>query len=127
MGKMSRTKGHNFERFTANLLKTVFPDARRGLQYRAPDEADVEGTPFRIECKRLARVNSADVLAALMQVKRDAEAYKDDRPCVVVTKADRREPLVHMTLDTLLTVVERLFYRETEDADIIPFPTQEAK
>ena len=127
MGKMSRTKGHNFERLVAKMLRVVFPDARRGLQYKDPRECDVEGTPFRIECKRLARVSAADVLGAIMQCKRDGEEHDDDRPCIAVTKADQREALVHMTLDTFMTIVERHFYKPTEEAEIIPFPTKESR
>jgi len=121
-GASSRTKGHDFERHIARLLRVSFPDARRGLQYKDPRECDVEETPFRIECKRLAKVNSGDITQALMQVKRDGENHDDHRPQVVITKADRREALVHMTLDTLLTIVERHFWKPLEDADIIHFP-----
>ena len=126
-GKSSRTKGHNFERTTAKALRSIFPGAARGLQYRDPRECDVEGTPFRFECKRLAKVAAADILAAIMQVKRDGEKYDDDRLQVVVTKADRREAMVHMTFDTFCSMVERHFYKPTEDAEIIPFPTKEKR
>ena len=124
-GKSSRTKGHDFERWVARGVKAIYPEARRGLQYRDPRECDVEGTPFRIECKRLAKVAAADIMAAIMQSKRDGEEHNDDRLQVVVTKADRREPLVHMTFDTFCSMVERHFYKPTEDADIIPFPSKE--
>ena len=126
-GKMSRTKGHTFERWVANAFKTVFPDARRGLQYRDPRECDVEGTPLRVECKRLKLVHSRDIVGALMQAKGDGERHEDDRLCIAVTKADRRETLVHMTFDTFLSMVERHWYAPTDDPDIIPFPTKEQR
>ena len=126
-GKMSRDKGHNFERWVARAFKVVFPEARRGLQYRDPRECDVEGTPFRIECKRLADVKARNITAALMQCKGDGESHDDERLAGAITKADRREALVHMTFDTFLSLVERHFYHPTEDADIIPFPTKEQR
>lgn len=126
-GKSSRTKGHNFERWVARAFQVVYPEARRGLQYRDPRECDVEGTPFRIECKRLAKVAMADINAAIFQVVRDGEAHDDDRIPVVIVKADRREPGVYLTLDGFLSLIERHFWQPTEDRDIIPFPTKEQR
>ena len=122
-----RRKGHDFERFVARFLKNFFLDSRRGLQYDNPRECDVEGTPFRIECKRLKDVKAREILAAIMQAKGDGERFDDPRPCIAITKSDKREALVHMTLDTFGTIIERMFYKPTEDADIIPFPTKESK
>lgn len=121
----SRRKGHDFERYVAKFLRTFFLEARRGLQYDNPRECDVEGTPFRIECKRLRDVAARNIVAALMQAKGDGERHNDPRPCIAITKADNREALVHMTLDTFGTIVEKHFYRPTPDAEIIPFPTKE--
>ena len=126
-GAGARRKGHDFERAVATLLRTCFPDSRRGVQSRDPRACDVEGTPFRIECKRLRSVKGADVLAALYAVKQEGERYNDDRPCVVITKDDKRDALVHMTLDTFITLVERFFWRQPDEADIIPFPTRNTK
>ncbi len=123
-GASSRTKGHDFERHIARLFRVSFPDARRGIQYKDPRECDVEGTPFRIECKRLRTVRPADLTAALMQSKRDGITHCDDRPQVVITKADRREALVCMTLDSFMSIIEKHFWVPTVDADIIPlFPS----
>jgi Holliday junction resolvase len=53
MSKMSRTKGHSFEREIARKFRRWFPNARRGLQYQDGEHCpDVQGTPFYIECKR---------------------------------------------------------------------------
>lgn len=121
----SRRKGHDFERAVARFFRTFFLDARRGLQYDNPRECDVEGTPFRIECKRLKDVTARNIVAALMQAKGDGERHNDPRPAIAVTKANNREALVHMTLDTFGTIIERHFYKPTEGADIIPFPFKE--
>lgn len=93
-GSTSRTKGHNFERATANALKDIFPDARRGFQTRGGggEQADVEGTPYHIECKVGKRTN---IKAAVKQALTDT----DGRPIVVVTKDDRQHVLVTMLWD----------------------------
>ena len=54
MGKMQRRIGQTLERQVAKILQPAFPDTKvaRGLQYRDATMCDVEGTPFRIECKR---------------------------------------------------------------------------
>ena len=124
-GKSSRTKGHNFERLVARLLRVLFPDARRGKQYTGGREADVEGTPFRIECKRLKDVAIGDVRRAIEQGETDAHNWEDPRPVVAIHKADRGQVYVTMKLSTASTIVERFFFNHPEDAQVIPFPTKE--
>lgn len=95
-GKASRTKGHNFERKIANLLKPLFPNAKRGYQTRfgGIEECDVEGTPFHIECKIGKRIG---VPAAIRQMEADC----GDREPVLVSKRDREGIYVTMRWDTL--------------------------
>jgi len=119
-GKHSRTKGHTFEREVAKVMRVSFPDAERGLQYRDPSSCDVEGTPFRIECKRQKVITAGDVKRAINQCHGDAYEWEDERPCIVITREDRGEPYVHMKLGTLLMVVERLFWREPDN--VVKFP-----
>lgn len=98
-GKASRTKGHSFEREMARVFRDLFPDARRGLQYReGTDAPDVEGTPFHIECKVGKRPN---IMAAYAQAK----SATDGRPVVVVTKRDRCETLVTVNLQYFLEIL----------------------
>jgi hypothetical protein len=87
-GRYSRNKGANFERLIANTLKPYWPGARRGIgQARSSKEvADVEGTPYWIECKRQKRCS---IKAAIRQ----AEAATDGRPIWVITKNDK-EPVM---------------------------------
>jgi hypothetical protein len=112
-GKASRVKGHSFERLIARLWRGAFPgsEAARGLQYRDPSFADVEGTPFRIECKRQEKVSYNDIVKALEKAEDSAKKYNDDRPVVVVTKEDRGDILSHMRLSTLFYIVENYFDR----------------
>lgn len=88
-------KGATFERKVATLLKDVYPGAKRGIgQARSGSEvADVEGTPWFIECKRRKRCN---IQAAYEQA---AEAT-DGRPILCVTKDDRGQTLVTMDFET---------------------------
>jgi len=127
MSKASRVKGHGFERLVARLLRVTFPAAARGLQYQNPAACDVEGTPFRIECKRLKKVNTADVVRAIEQCEGDAFNWDDTRPCIVISKEDRGKIYVTMKLDALLTTAERLFYSHPDEAKILPFPNKDNK
>lgn len=121
-GKRSRDKGGRFELFLEHALKVCFPDARKmgGSQARDPKFCDVEGTPFRIEAKHWARLTYKNVLDALDQAAENAIRFRDERIPIAITKVDRTEPVVHMTLRHFLQLVEKHFWREPELADVIP-------
>tara|TARA_Y100001963_G_scaffold93365_4_gene128518 strand:- start:3472 stop:3819 length:348 start_codon:yes stop_codon:yes gene_type:complete len=86
-GRRSRTKGKAWEREVAQLLRRFWVDARRGFQSRAgDDEADVEDTPFWVECKVGQRPN---VFKAFDQ----AELASDGRPVLIAIK--RNAPNSH--------------------------------
>ena len=89
----SRTKGHAFERLIANWFKQFYPNAKRGLQCRDGSEVcDVTDTPFWIECKRMRKVN---IEGAFNQAREDS---RGEKPILVVSKSDRGEILVTMSL-----------------------------
>lgn len=51
----ARKKGHDFERWTANEFKKVFPDAARQMEYQIEDAKgiDVKNTgDYLVQCKR---------------------------------------------------------------------------
>jgi len=101
MGAMSRRKGASWERDVATTMRARGAvNAKRGLgQARCAREcADVEGTPWWIECKRGARLN---VVAALAQA-RDAS---DGRVPIVIAKLDRADPIVTLSLADFLDIV----------------------
>jgi Holliday junction resolvase len=102
MGKMQRDKGHNFEREMANILKEVFPNAKRGIgQARSASEVpDVDGTPFWVECKRGRMPN---VRAAIRQ----AQEATDGRPYLVVVRDDYAPAFVTMSLETFLDLMRK--------------------
>lgn len=99
-GKHSRTKGHNFERLIARELQDIYPDAKRGLKQtrQGDEEADVEGTPFWIECKKHRRVS---LQKAWEQAVKDC----DDRGPIVVHQDDRGPRLVTMEWETFKRLV----------------------
>ena len=101
-GKRSRDKGARFERFVANELAAVYPTAVRGCgQYhRGSNKADVEGTPYWIECKVGKRPS---VYGAWDQ----AVATGTDKEIVVVTKRDRDQALVTITLDKFIEIIKK--------------------
>lgn len=98
MGKLSRAKGADFERDMAIELRVLYPSARRGAQMQArlghaPSSsekfADVEGTPWWIECKHGKAVS---IPAALAQ----GTAATDGRAVIAVTRIDRCDILATM-------------------------------
>lgn len=106
-GKHSRNKGANFERWVANELKRIWPDAKRGLQQTrdSAEAPDVTGTLYWIECKRGKKVNYR---AALKQ----AEGVCDKQIPVVIAKDDREEPIVYMRLDGWMELAKKLTGRK---------------
>jgi hypothetical protein len=96
MGLYQRMKGKRVERAVAELIRRVFPDAKRGFQSRAgTDQCDIEGTPYWFEIKGGKCPNPR---AALKQAIEDT----DGRTPVVVVKDDRCEPFVVMRLSDWL-------------------------
>ena len=80
MGKAERIKGHNFEREIAKQMREIFPCAHRGLQYQDGGKcADVEGTPFHIECKRGIKPNPRKALEQAI-----ADCKKGRMPITVI-------------------------------------------
>lgn len=103
MGKMQRDKGARFERYVAKRFQAIYPEAGRNYSQRregTSEGADVEGTPFHIECKSGKQPR---YLAALHQ----AEAGEGDggRPCIVVAKQDRQGEFVFLRMDDFLDIL----------------------
>ena len=109
MGKLSRTKGVSFERWTATELRQLWPEAKRGWQAReGTEQCDVEGTPYWVECKRMKRVN---VQAAVLQ----AAADTDGRPILVVHRDDHKPAMVTMHLCDWLEAMGVRWTPKTQD------------
>jgi hypothetical protein len=81
MGSRSRRKGASYEREVGHRLATVYPSACRGAQQSRQGDvmADVEGTPWWVECKVGQRI---DIIGAFRQ----AELASDGRPVLCAVK-----------------------------------------
>ena len=118
MGARSRRKGADYEREIGHRLKEVYPDANRGAQQsRAGDcMADVEGTPWWVECKVGQRI---DIISAFRQ----AEEATDGRPVLVAVKRNAiagkggPEEFVCMRWDTFLDLARRALAPDLTPAD----------
>lgn len=88
VGKLSRTKGHDFERSIAAKLREIFPDARRQLEYHESDAkgVDIQGTG--IWCFQCKRGRKAHPISGIKEI--DLTHFPDGKP-VLVTKGDNDE------------------------------------
>lgn len=104
MGKLSRTKGHQFERQVAIAFREIFPGAKRQLEYQE-DECNgidlVNTGHYRVQCK--AYKNYAP-LSAIKEVECD-ELFGEIP--VLVTKGDRERPLACLPLDEFLRLLKK--------------------
>lgn len=92
MGKLSRTKGHSFERKIAQDLRSIFPQAKRHLEYQSQEaEAgqDLDGTkPFQIQTKKYAKYVNPSMIEQIKEVKGQYP--------VLITQGDRKRPIACM-------------------------------
>lgn len=100
-GRWSRTKGASYEREVAKEMQVKWPRATRGDQRkRAPHkDADIENTPYHVECKKGKKPNWR---AAWKQALQDKEENMDERPAIVITRDDRGVSFVHLPLSLWL-------------------------
>lgn len=103
MGKMSRTKGHGFERAVAIELRKVFPNAKRQLEYQIDDciGVDIANTgKFKIQCKKLRKYASVNTINEVQCAKE-----LGDVP-ILVTAADNAPWVAILHFDDLLRLIE---------------------
>ncbi len=106
-GRGCRKKGHDFERWVANELKGIFPDARRHLEYHSRDAngVDISNThPYLFQCKRGRRYSS---LSAIKQIQ--VCPIEGGIP-VLITKGDNEEPLACLPFETFLKLLGKSLY-----------------
>jgi hypothetical protein len=103
MGKLSRTKGHSFERKVAALFREIYPRARRQLEYH-PDDAlgvDIQDCgPFLIQCKRGRKYHS---LSAIEEVQTRPGGIP-----ALITKGDDKEEIIALYLKDFLDIIKKL-------------------
>ncbi len=103
MGKLSRTKGHSFEREIAVALRGIFPDARRHLENHIRDANGVDllhTGHYRIQCKRLAKYAN---LKAIKEVT--ADEMLGEVP-VLITQGDRERVLVAIPIEEFIRLLK---------------------
>ena len=99
MSKLSRDKGHGFERTTAIEFRRFFPQAKRQLEYQeglGVDLADVGR--FRIQCKRYK------TYAPIAKIKEAGEV--EGAIPALVTKGDREKVVIALYLEDFFKILE---------------------
>lgn len=103
MSKLSRTKGHNYERDVAKLYReTGFAKAQRQLEYQEGLGVDLEHTgPFDVQCKVGKRPPTPWVAL---------EEIPENKPRVPVAhlKKDRQKPVVCLYEEDWMQIVAML-------------------
>ncbi len=105
MGKLSRTKGHSFERLVAILLRPIFFGARRHLEYHERDANGVDlinTGAYKIQCKRGRKYAS---ISAIKEITFDE--LMGEVP-ILVTKADGEPILAVLPLDELIHLLKQI-------------------
>ena len=103
MSKASRTKGHSFERKIAIMLRSIFPKARRQLEYHEDDclGVDIAGTGrFKFQCKKLKAYASVNTIREIQ-----CDRLLGDVP-VLVTAGDNQEAMAVLPWADLLELLE---------------------
>lgn len=99
-GKMSRTKGHGYERAIANKLKPIYPEAKRHLESQAQEALgyDLDNTgPFLIQCKRYKQYAPINKIE---EIKPSKGIH------ALITKADRKPDIICLYLDDFLEILK---------------------
>lgn len=104
MGRMSRTKGHSFERLIAKTLRVVFPEAARQLEYQENQcrGIDLANTGrYKIQCKRGRKYAS---FSAIKEIQHDE--MMGEIP-VLITQGDREIIMVALPFDEFLRLISQ--------------------
>jgi hypothetical protein len=112
VGANPRTKGHGYEREICDKLRSVFPKAKRHLEFQVEEAEgyDLDNTgPYRIQCKRHKNYVPVNTI----------EEVKAKGIPVLITKADRKKDVVCMYLNDWINILSRL--KELEDEEFGKF------
>lgn len=121
-GVRSREKGAAHEREVANLLKAVYPEARRGIgQARSASEvSDVDGVPWWVECKHRKRVNVRGAYRQAVAARAACARAATTGPVLVVARDNAECDLAVLELGVFVRLLRELeqlraaFDREVE-------------
>lgn len=102
-GRHARNKGYGFERWVANALKGLYPEARRQLEYHENDckGIDLANTgPFKIQCKKLRKYARIVMIEEVV-----CDSVFGDIP-VLITAADNKPAMAVLPLTEFIRLVE---------------------
>lgn len=101
-GRHARRKGHQFERDTAIKLRSIFPKARRHLEYQ---DAEANGVDlvntgdYKIQCKKLRKYVSVTTIDEIKCSRVFGEVP------IVVTEGDNLPAMAILHWDDLLDLI----------------------
>lgn len=101
-GRRSRTKGHSFERELAIMLRPIFPNARRHLEYQDAEANGVdlvETGDFRFQSKKCKAYVSINTIWEIQ-----ADRLLGEVP-ILVTAADHKPAMAVLHLEDLLSLI----------------------
>lgn len=104
MGKLSRRKGHAFERWVAIQLRKVFPEAKRQLEYQFSDcvGVDLANTgDYKIQCKRERKYSPISAIEEVQICPLEGGVR------VLITKADDKEPLAVLPFSEFVRLLKK--------------------
>lgn len=93
-----RRKGHNFEREIANLLKPLFPNAERKLEYQFSQASGVDPKNtggFKIQCKR----NKSSVPMSKI------EEIDEEGTHLLISKVDKKPIMVTLYFEDFMKLL----------------------
>lgn len=106
MGKLSRTKGHNFERNLAIEFQELgFPEARRHLEYQHQEATGVDLVHtgyWKVQCKRYKEYVP---ISKITEVQCDRE--RGEIP-LLITKGDHKEPMCVLPWSDMKKIIKLL-------------------
>lgn len=131
MGKLSRTKGHSFERQVALWFQEAgFPDCRRQLEYHVKDAfgVDLQGTgPFMVQCKRgrtyapitaIEEVNVEDAGDRRWQRREITPEFAVIEPAfacpILITKADKKPAMAVLPAEEFFKLIRQVYGAEID-------------
>ncbi len=103
-GKMARTKGLNFERDVAKLLRCIYKDARRHLEYQDQEANGVDLVHtgiYKIQCKRGRKWASISAIEEVSVCTEYGEVP------VLITKGDNKPSVAVLPLEEFIRLVSR--------------------
>jgi hypothetical protein len=105
IGKLSRNKGHSFERLIAKKFRPIFPDAKRHLEYQKSEARgfDLDGVgEYKVQCKRGRKYANPSAIEEIQLCPIEGGIP------VLITQGDFKEPMAVLPLEHFLNLLRRV-------------------